>query len=373
MSPHYWHLRRQIDINFAKCYFLISMNEKPYLHELDLFRFFAALSVVFFHFCFRGFAADNMTVLTFHEWSGWARYGYLGVNLFFMISGFVIFMSAEKQNAFSFFKLRALRLYPAFWLCCTLTFAVIYFFGAPHFSVPLQDYFINMTMLADYFDIASVDGAYWSLYVEMNFYLLIFLILLFKQASRMENLLIVWLVLSAAYYFWPVAVTITTLMRFIYAAPYFVAGGVFYKIYSEGLNIKRGLAILASFAMALLYGVREARGVAYYYRVEMMEEVIWVALAIFFILFALLAFGKLKILRQKRFVYLGIMTYPLYLIHQRIGFIIFNHFHQDLNKFVLLFSVLVLLLVMSYLIAAYFERPVIRWGRSRLVKSASPS
>jgi peptidoglycan/LPS O-acetylase OafA/YrhL len=64
-------------------------------YELDLLRFFAALAVVLFHHGFRGYAADHMTDMPYLSLAPAAKYGYLGVDLFFLISGFVILMTAS--------------------------------------------------------------------------------------------------------------------------------------------------------------------------------------------------------------------------------------------------------------------------------------
>ena len=63
------------------------------VNEIDLLRFIAALAVVFFHYAFRGYAADDLSILPYPLLAPLAKYGYLGVELFFMISGFVILTS----------------------------------------------------------------------------------------------------------------------------------------------------------------------------------------------------------------------------------------------------------------------------------------
>src|SRR5881394_93905 len=95
------------------------------LYEVDLLRFFAAMSVLLFHYCFRGYAADGMSVMPYPTLAPVAKYGYLGVDLFFMISGFVILMSVSSGSLRDFFVSRVVRLYPAFWVCCTITFLTI--------------------------------------------------------------------------------------------------------------------------------------------------------------------------------------------------------------------------------------------------------
>ena len=92
------------------------------VNEIDLLRFFAALAVVFFHYSFRGYAADAMSIMPYPLLASLSKYGYLGVELFFMISGFVILMTAANGSLRSFAISRIVRLYPAFWACCTVTF-----------------------------------------------------------------------------------------------------------------------------------------------------------------------------------------------------------------------------------------------------------
>ena len=63
-------------------------------NELDLFRFLAAIAVVMYHWTFRGAAARNLTSFSIPEFAPWVKYGYLGVDLFFILSGFVILSEA---------------------------------------------------------------------------------------------------------------------------------------------------------------------------------------------------------------------------------------------------------------------------------------
>lgn len=83
---------------------------------LDGMRFCAAMVVLLFHFAFRSWtSADIPTVVNYGLLGDISKYGYLGVDLFFMISGFVILMSAEGRTATAFVRSRAIRLYPAYW------------------------------------------------------------------------------------------------------------------------------------------------------------------------------------------------------------------------------------------------------------------
>ena len=66
--------------------------------ELDLLRFLAALAVVLYHYTFRGFSNGDMSTMPYPLLVPVTKYGSLGVELFFMISGFVILMSASSGS-----------------------------------------------------------------------------------------------------------------------------------------------------------------------------------------------------------------------------------------------------------------------------------
>jgi peptidoglycan/LPS O-acetylase OafA/YrhL len=108
----------------------LEKQKKTRFTEIDLLRFLAAFSVMFFHYTIRGYAdGDELSPVKFSMLSIFSRYGYLGVDLFFLISGFVILMTAIDRSAKSFIISRMVRLYPAFWMCCTLTFLITFFLG----------------------------------------------------------------------------------------------------------------------------------------------------------------------------------------------------------------------------------------------------
>jgi peptidoglycan/LPS O-acetylase OafA/YrhL len=112
--------------------------------QLDILRFIAAISVVLYHYI-AWFFSDNSqhsTVLIYLE--NYTRYGYLGVPLFFMISGFVILASAKNRSFINFSISRALRLYPVYWLSFSLTTVFIFYSQIPSVNdIDLQTYLVN--------------------------------------------------------------------------------------------------------------------------------------------------------------------------------------------------------------------------------------
>src|ERR1700719_3167896 len=114
---------------------------KNHFPLLDPLRFAAALGVAVFHLTFWSWAGSSTGVapgfehyvaadLQFQSAAPFTWFGWVGVEIFFVISGFVIANSASKSSAAEFLLGRALRLYPAVWVCATATLLVLVLFGS---------------------------------------------------------------------------------------------------------------------------------------------------------------------------------------------------------------------------------------------------
>ena len=326
------------------------------LYEIDLFRFLAAMAVLFYHYAFRGNAADAMCDLSFPYLSPIARYGYLGVAFFFMISGFVILLTASKKNVVGFVRSRITRLFPAFWAAVTLTAVVTFFIGGDRFQVSLGQYVINLTMLGQQLGVEYTDGVYWSLFVELKFYLLVFILLLVNQIRNAEPLLGIWLVLSALLSLVDAPRIVTALLMPEYA-PYFIAGAMFYLIRSEGVSPYKLVVIGGAYCLSLGRTTVDAGEIEAYFGVAISLPVVVGIVSTFYVLFFLTALGKTGILNRKGMLILGAITYPLYLIHQHVGFMVFNLFDAAVNKYVLLLSTTALMILLAWAISRYAEVP----------------
>ena len=143
------------------------MNNR--LLELDALRGLAAIMVVLFHlFLNSGYSFFN--------------FGVTGVDLFFLISGFVIFLTLSKiTNWQSFVISRFTRLYPTYWACVSITAILV--FVTTNITLPnlAKQYLANMTMFQHYAKIPHLDFQYWTLTVEMQFYALMLLLFLLKK------------------------------------------------------------------------------------------------------------------------------------------------------------------------------------------------
>lgn len=342
----------------------------PYsrVNEIDLLRFIAALAVVFFHYAFRGYASDDLSVMPYPLLAPFAKYGYLGANLFFIISGFVILMTAEHGSLRSFLVSRAVRLYPAFWTACTITFVVTVLLGAPRFHASLHQYLVNMTMLSAFVGVDSIDGSYWSLFVEMKFYALVGVILAVRRIHRVQPILVGWLALSFLGELWP-----NKYYRYFlivdYAA-YFIAGATCFLIWSKGLTPVRIGMLLLCWCLAVFQSAKTVDDLIKHYNTEMSNYVAGGLITAFFLVTLLISLRVTGVFGRTRWIVPGLLTYPLYLIHENVGFIIFNALYPAVNAHLLLWGTLAMMLAMAYAVHVLIERkfsPSLKWALSSLL------
>ena len=328
-------------------------SEKKRYYELDVLRFFAAFSVVLFHYTFQGYTAGILSE-EFSFISQFSRYGYLGVDLFFMISGFVILLSASGKPLFHFATGRAVRLYPTYWFACSLTFLTILVAQSPHYSADLKQYLTNMSMVHEAFQVPSIDGVYWSLFVELRFYALIGILLLLNQMKRIELFLIAWLfagILSFNGY----QHKVIEFFLFPEWSASFIAGSLFYIMQRSGFTLLRIALLITTLVMNLQFSIERQEDIAIFYGQEFNAGVLVSVIFLFYIVFLGVVRNCFGDFRFKWLVALGSITYPLYLIHQVIGYIIIEKLNSYMSPLTVLITVMIGMLAVSWGIARYME------------------
>jgi peptidoglycan/LPS O-acetylase OafA/YrhL len=342
---------------------LLPMSERgSRSYELDLLRLLAAGSVVAFHFTYGNHALGFNPVTYPAALTAVTKYGFLGVQVFFFISGIVILNSARSGSGRRFAISRMVRLYPAYWACVTATFLVLNMAGSRH--VPVADYVVNMSMLEGFLVHPLIDAVYWTLQVELIFYGIIWLTLVTGQMKRITAVLWAWLGVAG----------LTTLVqvsgatvpnRIIVAtgyAAYFAVGAAAALLVRGDRRQSVVLLLAASCGLSLaraFYDARAAR--AMYHGVNVGVAVAVVAASMALVL--AVAFGRLARLGRPWMVGAGLLTYPLYLLHDEVSNVLFTRW-QALNRWVLLAVVLLIVSAASFAVHAFVERPVA--GRLRL-------
>lgn len=343
---------------------------KDRINEIDLLRFIAAISVLLFHYSFRGHAYDNLSLISYPWIVPVAKYGYLGVQLFFMISGFVIFMTATNANLKSFAISRVVRLYPAFWACCALTFVAILTIGGSRFSATLPQFAANMTMLSEFMKVPSIDGAYWSIFIEIRFYILVAILLALKQMRNAEYFMIAWFVYIAK------TALLSTDRLSIYLiseyAAFFIAGASLFMVWKHGFSIIRYVTIAGSFVLATHQSLKQASILTSVFKQDVNPAVVAFIVAGFFILILLVAIRKTGVIGRMNWSTIGALTYPLYLLHQFIGYMAFNALYDKVNVHLLFWGVICGMLILAFAVNQLVEKPLSAKLRKILKTEAHP-
>lgn len=349
------------------------MKKNNRIYQIDLFRFIAAISVVLFHYLFRGWAADNMSDVSFNEIGHFFKYGYLGVELFFIISGFVIILSIKKRSISKFIISRFSRLYPIYWICLILTFSIIVLYGEPRYNADFNQFFFNLSMFQNYLGVKSIDGVYWTLFVEMKFYIFIvgtYLLLNKLKEFKIEYVVIFWLSLTLFYLPLHELFIFKVLNYFLILewSSYFIAGMIFYQIYKNSSSIKYLVLLTISFTVSLYHAFLRIEPMEIKYNTSFSPLIIGVIIFIFYLIMYLVTTNKMKKINSPKLIELGLLTYPLYLIHQNIGFIIFNNFGAYFNKYLLAFITILLMITISFVLSKFYEPIVSGFFKAQLEK-----
>jgi peptidoglycan/LPS O-acetylase OafA/YrhL len=303
--------------------------------ELDLLRFAAAVAVMFYH------RARTDTTM----------FGFLGVQLFFMISGFVILWTAMNKSAGQFMASRVARLYPSFLVCLLLTAALLALAARP---VGVLQLAANITMLPATFHQPLVDGVYWTLAVEWKFYLLVLLLLLCGQTPRIEQWLLFWLVIAVAgaLPFSPAALRYLSLDGY---AAFFIAGCYFYLVRVHGRSALRLGALSCSLVLAIVAAVRGQQHFT-------LHGQLWVSVCVAVLVvveYAALygvATRAWRLPELPLWYLLGSMTYPLYLLHHRAGNVFDDWLADALPEPLRRVVVILFVLLLSYVLARTVEQ-----------------
>ena len=277
------------------------------LTEIDALRGVAAVAVMAFHYTFKYDELYHFAVKPPIQ----VEYGYLGVNLFFVISGFVIFMTLDRTRVpLDFVVSRASRLFPAYWTAIILTTVVTHWLGLPGKEVSWAVAFLNFPMIQQLFSIPLVDSVYWTLLVELLFYALAFSLFVTHSLHRVFPVLSALLALRLVYWASATFAHVDLPWRIsqlliLDAIPFFALGIVAYRQTRDPSGRRGGNITMAVFAIVVLAATD--------------SPLIALVGAGCFVAVWLAAAGRLPFLQLRPFVWLGTISYPLYLLHENIG------------------------------------------------------
>ncbi|MFI1184391.1 acyltransferase family protein [Streptomyces sp. NPDC020799] len=306
------------------------------LRALDGLRLIAALMVALYHYGGRdGDVSRAWGSSPRHEFptlSGVFAYGCLGVEIFFVISGFVICMSGWGRPLRSFFASRVARLYPAYWAAIALVTLVFALPWVAYRTVSPSDFLVNLTMLQQPAGAQRVLGVCWTLWAEVRFYALFALFVVLPGATRRR------VVLFCAV--WTLATVVTTashveVLRVVVMPEYssFFIGGIgLYLIHRYGHDALAWGIVGVSFLIGQHYAVAGLWHPPnpHYFSYRSAYAIIAV-IALGYGAVALIALGKAHWAHWRWLTVAGALTYPFYLVHEHLGWVVIGALHRKLG------------------------------------------
>lgn len=321
------------------------------LHWLDYLRFIAAAAVMLFHYLANGPRNGKTGSLPIGgPVQAIAEYGYLGVDVFFLVSGFVILFSAGRSRPDQFAVSRAVRLWATFALCMTLTAVAKNLWAAADDHVGVVRYLVNLTMIPAWLGVQPIDGVYWTLALELLFYAAVLVVLALGQMHRIRGILAGWIALLLATRIAGAVWDLPALPLFGGYFDLFAAGCVLALMRRDGPDRLLCLLLAVSVALALQGVYARALDLAGDRTTIPAVAAVIVAVSLIPFMVFMRRGPDLPLARDA-----GRITYPLYLLHAHIGYLALQAI--DLPVWIEVPLVAAGAIIAAWLVYRLFEEP----------------
>ena len=328
------------------------------LYALDAFRGAAALWVVVYHLTLRypNFLLGQDTPL---EPIGFGitlqDLGIIPVLWFFLISGFVISWTIDRcATPMDFVISRVSRIYPAYWASLAIIVGAVALWPLPNVALQPTQVLVNLTMLQNQLFIGNVAGVYWTLGVEVGFY--IFALAVFAAGLwRFVHLFaLAWVLLAIAVvpladfgiaFPWRASHLLS-----LHEAPFLVAGMMLYRLWrGHGRLVS---ALILGVCVDAMVGSNPLGSVATVLAV--MALIGWSCR------------GGLRFLAAPPLLWLGSISYSLYLVHEYPGYIVMGAADRaGMPHGLGIAAALAIAMILATAVSYGIERPAMRLIRNR--------
>lgn len=291
---------------------------------LDGIRGLAALFVVVHH-CYV-LSCPGYPRMTGPWWAGWMIYGHLAVVVFILLSGFSLAVAPAARGwrlgpLRRYAHRRAWRILSAYWPALGFSFAMAWLFVPQPGEAPLaaRSAVVYGLLLQDVTGAPSPNGAFWSIAIEAQLYVVLpLLFLLVRRAGLLAMLLVVSAPVLVVGTFAPSVPALDLFTRFTPQLAFGFAMGV----WAAGLAAEQGRSAIAWGWLALAAAVPPVVMIYLQGSVWAVEHYFWVDLAVapaVALLLTALARGRARpagaVLDVAPLRRLGAFSYSLYLVH----------------------------------------------------------
>lgn len=321
--------------------------------QIEGLRGITILVIVFFHLIYR---FNELYVGEVYKYKFMKYWGEIGVSIFLIISAYFLYdNSKESFNLITFYKKKFLRLWPTYFIAITAIFALTQVIELPGRTYTLVDYLQNIFFINGFIGIPYIDGSHWYLTI------LISLIFVYGLISKFKLQNYIW-----TYFCWLFLSLFLKVIRKIVPLWIFdvlikLIGGEFIGIAVMGIVLhmfcvnredikKQKINTILIIIFSIIYSI------IFLTPMRVFGAIIGI------ILVFLCNYNYLNILYSKVLIYVGSISYPIYLIHQNISYIIENILLDFFGKYNLFFPVIAFLgIFLLAVLLSIFERKISRY------------
>lgn len=347
-------------------------SDRSRVPGLDLLRLAAVAAVILYHYGFWGPTSnDGVPQIALPYLAAFAQYGFLGVPVFFTISGFVIAYSAEGRTPIGFAIARFSRIYPTFLFCMTLTFVTTLLLGGTHFEVTFAQWLANLFVAAPALGQSYVDTSYWSLVIEIVFYAWVALFMalgLFPR--RIDLLILVWLGITFAN---ELTIDAPVFEKLFIAddSGFFAVGLLTYEYYRGRRDLALFCILALSAGTSVFQAIHKLERLGVHTNGSFDERV--VAAICLVSIAAIFVATRIRRLPLPAGLVLaaGGITYPLYLLHMQVGYTILSAAGPVGHAEPWTAAIVSGAIVLAWVTWRFVERPAHRWTKDRMTACAA--
>lgn len=272
------------------------------------------------------------------------QYGYLGVELFFIISGFVIALTLEKSSSpLEFLLRRFVRIWPALLFSAVVTFFLLNWSDSP-FALTrrqmLPNFLPSLTLTPTILwsgafpHVDFITGVYWSLVVEIRFYLIAAILFWALSSKNFARNLTIFALVDCCIWFLLRLISLHAAELYDTALvpefmPWFAAGALFYELYQNRISRQLAFAMLVAVFIPICI-------TSTHYAIISRNPVIASAIALLFLATFWLLIAKnghLNVLESKPLTWVGQCSYSIYLFHYAVGMILISSISKSIGLF----------------------------------------
>ncbi len=334
------------------------------MNNIDVLRSMAILSV----FCHHISHVYNISIPFLDKHGGW-----VGVQLFFLISGYLIIQSAQKYRLKEYFTYRFFRIFPVYWII-----SYLFFYLKGSFPMRPADILINGALIQHFFPLAMVRcdvlHVTWTLTVELTWYLIAPLLVIFFSRYK-YRILVISLLISTLW----TKLSMLKLLDFLYIKQ-------FHLLDSNNIEAYRYLFLNNSFGGQFCFFVI---GAFIYFNEEQLKKnniLILYAITSFFVFWwphmvncltnpnflsgiglgALFVIAlKADVLKSRPIKFISDISYSIYLTH----FVVLLYVREQIESpfWGTILSLLAILILSAF---TYFliEQPMIKYSRKLFIR-----